>query len=93
MFFQLVSLAGAFLLLSSYWAINRQWMKPQQRLYNLMNLVGGCLLLWVAIVDRRIGFVVLEAAWALIAIPPLLRPPDEVGEEQTPEATSRERRP
>jgi len=42
-----------------------------------MNLIGGALLLWVAIVDQRIGFVVLEAAWALIAIPPLFRPSEE----------------
>jgi len=76
-FFQLVSLVGAFLLLAAYLAINRQWLKPQHRLYNLMNLIGGALLLWVAIVDQRIGFVVLEAAWALIAIPPLFRPSEE----------------
>ena len=42
-----------------------------------MNLLGGVLLLWVAIVDQRIGFVILEAAWAIIAIPPLFRPPEE----------------
>jgi len=76
-FFQLVSLGGAFLLLAAYLAINRQWLKPHHRLYNLMNLIGGALLLWVAIVDQRIGFVVLEAAWALIAIPPLFRPSEE----------------
>jgi len=79
--FQLVSLLGAFLILAAYLAINRQWLKPHHRLYNLMNLFGGILLLCVAIVDRRIGFVVLEAAWAIIAIPPLFRPP---GEEQAP---------
>ncbi len=77
MLFQLVSLVGAFLILAAYLAINRRWMKPHHRLYNLMNLVGGILLLWVAIVDQRIGFVVLEAAWAVIAIPPLFRPPEE----------------
>jgi len=68
-------LVGALLLLAAYLAINRGWLKPHHRLYNLMNLVGGVLLLWVAVVDNRIGFVVLEAAWAVIAIPPLLRPP------------------
>ena len=73
MFFQLVSLVGAFLLLAAYLAINRQWLKPHHRLYNLMNLIGGALLLWI----QRIGFVVLEAAWALIAIPPLFRPSEE----------------
>jgi len=31
------------------------------------------LLLWVALVDRRWGFILLEAVWALVSIPPLLR--------------------
>jgi hypothetical protein len=48
-------------------------MMPDHRLYNLLNLVGGVLLLWVAIADQRIGFVILEATWALVAIPPLFR--------------------
>ena len=78
MFFQLVSLVGAALILAAYWAINRRWLKPHHRLYNLMNFLGGALLLWVAIVDQRIGFMVLEAAWAIIAIPPLIRPTEEV---------------
>jgi hypothetical protein len=77
MLFQLVSLAGAFLILGAYLAINRRWLKPHQRSYNLMNLIGGMVMLWVATVDRRVGFMVLEAAWALIAIPPLLWPPEE----------------
>ena len=74
MLFQLISLLGATLLLVAYFAINQKWLKAQDRLYNVMNLVGGILLFWVAVVDRRIGFMVLEAAWAIVAIPPLLRP-------------------
>jgi len=69
---------GAALILVAYLAINRIWLKPHHRLYNLLNLLGGALLLWVAIVDQRIGFVVLEAAWAIIAIPPLIRPAEKV---------------
>jgi hypothetical protein len=71
---QLVSLAGAALILAAYLANSRKWLGPQDRSYNLLNLVGGGLLLWVAVVEQLIGFVILEAAWALIAIPPLLWP-------------------
>ena len=71
---QLISLAGAFLILLAYMAISKEWLGPRDRAYNLMNLVGGLLLLWIAVVDRRAGFVILELSWALIAIPPLLRP-------------------
>lgn len=73
-FFQLVSFLGAVLVLGAYLASSRHWLTPRDRLYNLMNLFGGLLLLWVAVIDQRIGFIVLELAWAVIAIPPLLRP-------------------
>ena len=74
MLYQLISLVGAFLILVAYIANARGWMGPRDRAYNLMNLVGGALLFWVAVVDRRAGFMVLELTWALIAIPPLFRP-------------------
>ena len=74
MLYQLISLVGAFLILVAYIANARGWMGPRDRAYNLMNLVGGVLLFWVAVVDRRAGFMILELTWALIAIPPLFRP-------------------
>lgn len=73
MFHQAISLVGAFLILLAYLGNSRGWLGPRDRAYNLMNLVGGILLLWIAVVDRRAGFVVLEGAWAAIAVPPLLR--------------------
>lgn len=83
MLFQLVSLLGAFLILIAYLAINKKWLGPDHRLYNLLNLVGGILLLWVALVDQRIGFVVLEATWAMIAIPPLFRKAEQTLTDQS----------
>jgi hypothetical protein len=73
MFHQAISLVGAFLILLAYLANSKGVLGPGDRAYNLMNLVGGLLLLWIAVVDRRAGFVVLEGAWAAIAVPPLLR--------------------
>ncbi len=70
---QVVSLVGAFLILIAYAGIQRTWLKPQSKLYALLNLVGSLLLLWVAVNDRRMGFILLEALWALVSIPPLLR--------------------
>lgn len=74
MFYQLISLLGAALILLAYLANTQEWLGPKDRSYNFMNLVGGLLLFWIAVVDRRAGFMVLELTWALIAIPPLLRP-------------------
>jgi hypothetical protein len=71
--YQFISLVGAFLILLAYLANGRGWMGPKDRTYNLMNLVGGLLLFWIAVVDRRAGFMVLELTWALIAVPPLFR--------------------
>ena len=79
MIYQLISLAGAFLILLAYLANSRNWMGPKDRRYNLMNLVGGLLLFWIAVVDRRAGFMVLELAWALIAVPPLINSRSEEG--------------
>lgn len=73
-FYQIISLVGAGLVLVAYLAANRAWLGPRDPAYNLLNLVGGLLLFWVAVVDRRAGFMVLELTWALIAIPPLLWP-------------------
>lgn len=78
--YQLISLAGAFLILLAYFANNRNWMGPRDRRYHLLNLCGGLLLFWVAVVDRRAGFMVLELAWALIAVPPLINSRSEEGQ-------------
>jgi hypothetical protein len=74
-FHQILSLTGAALILTAYVANQRGRLGPTRPAYNLMNLSGSLLLLWVAVVDWRWGFIVLEAAWAMASIPPLLRKP------------------
>lgn len=73
MFFQAISVLGAGLLLGAYAAIQRGWISGRDPRFSLMNLGGSLLLLWVAIVDQRLGFIILEAAWAAFSVPPLLR--------------------
>ncbi len=73
MFFQVVSLLGAGLILGAYLANQRGWSGPTSPAYNAANLGGALLLAWVAVVDRRLGFILLEAVWALVTIPPLIR--------------------
>ena len=72
MFYQIISVAGAIMILVAYAGNQRGWMDKTTATYNLLNLVGSALLAWVAIVDRRLGFIFLESAWALLSIPPLL---------------------
>ena len=73
LFDQLVSLVGAALILAAYVALQREWLPRESRLYNALNFVGSGLLTYVAIKDRRMGFIILEAAWALLSLPGMLR--------------------
>ena len=77
--YQALSLIGAVLVLGAYLANHRGWIGPRDRAYNLMNFAGAALLAVVAVVDRRVGFIVLEGVWVLIALPALLRPPQRAG--------------
>jgi Na+-translocating ferredoxin:NAD+ oxidoreductase RnfD subunit len=71
---QIVSLAGATLILGAYLANQMGATSPRDRVYSLANFLGSLLLLWVAIIDWRVGFIVLEAAWAVISLPHLISP-------------------
>lgn len=75
MLYQLASLVGAALILAAYVAYQRGWLGREHRSYNALNFVGSAILAWIAIVDRRWGFIVLEGAWALLSLPALIRPP------------------
>ena len=66
---QIISIAGALLVLAPYFALQRGWLKREDRMFNAMNLAGSLLLTYIAVVDRRIGFIVLEGAWALLSVP------------------------
>jgi len=72
-FFQLVSLVGASLILLPFALLNTGRMQPTNVWYSIMNFVGSSLLGWVAVVDQRIGFIILEVAWAVVSLLPLLR--------------------
>jgi hypothetical protein len=72
---QLVSLVGAALILAAYVALQRGWLPRESRLYNALNFVGSLLLTYVAVKDRRVGFIILEGAWALLSLPGMLRRP------------------
>jgi hypothetical protein len=74
-FFQVLSLVGAAMILGAYVGYQRGTMGRDNLSYNLLNFVGSGLLTWVAVIDRRWGFIVLEGSWALLSLVPILRPP------------------
>ena len=75
MFYQTISLVGAALILVGYIGLQRGRFTSHDRLFNALNFFGSALLTWVAVVDWRIGFVLLEAIWALLSFPGSLRRP------------------
>lgn len=65
---QIVSVAGAALILGAFLALQRGWWTRHHSAYLWCNLAGATPLVAVASWDRRIGFVLLEASWAGVAL-------------------------
>lgn len=61
------------MLLVGYVGAQLKRMSIDSTLYNALNAVGSGLLAWIAILDHRWGFILLEVAWSLLALPPLYR--------------------
>jgi hypothetical protein len=70
---QVVSIAGAVLILVAYGAGQVGWMHVEQPTYSLLNLVGSVALAYVAIVSLQYGFILMEGAWVLISLASLIR--------------------
>ena len=73
MFYQIISLLGAVIILSAYVALQAGRLQPTNRWFSVLNFVGSALLTWVAVNDWRIGFIFLEGAWALLSLPGMFR--------------------
>ena len=73
LFWQLVSLVGAGLIVAAYVALQRHWWTSRGAAYLWFNLIGAALLAAVAIADRRVGFIILEAVWAAVSLASLVR--------------------
>jgi hypothetical protein len=64
---QAVGLVGALLVLFPYAALQMGRMSRESRAFNALNFAGSSLLTWVAVVDARWGFILLEGVWALLS--------------------------
>ena len=71
---QLLSAFGAAGILLAFWALQTGRMTSEQRLYQVLNLVGAGLLAAAAAMSEKWAFVVLNTVWALVALWALLRP-------------------
>ena len=76
MFVQGLSLVGAGLVLGAFLALQRHWWTSRSAPYLWANFVGALLLTVVAVIDRRLGFVLLEVTWGAVSLWSILRPPN-----------------
>ena len=70
---QVLSFAGALLILVAYVGHQLKWMDSRSPWYNLMNATGSGILGYVALRPFQVGFVVLEFVWAAVSIYALAR--------------------
>ena len=70
---QILSFAGAVLILVAYVAHQTHTMDSRRVAYNLLNTVGAAILAWIALRPLQVGFVVLEVTWTLVSAVALVR--------------------
>ncbi len=68
MLLQILSVAGALMVLTAYALIQSGVWRELDPGYLALNIVGSLLLGVVAIADQRIGFILLEFAWAALGL-------------------------
>lgn len=73
MFYQLLSVFGAILILAAFAAHQLNRMDEHNVLYQILNLAGGLALCATAVASRQYGFILLEGTWALISAMGLVR--------------------
>jgi len=73
MLMQLISIAGAVMVLMAFAAHQMDRMPKETYAYQLLNLFGGTLLAWAAISTKQAGLILIEGAWAVISAYGLVR--------------------
>jgi hypothetical protein len=62
-----VQIAGALAVLVAFLLVQRRVLSTRSTLYGVLNLLGSGVLAVDAYLERQWGFVILQAAWAIVA--------------------------
>jgi hypothetical protein len=65
---QLISVMGALAILGAYAASQLGLADTSKPSYQVANFLGSAVLTVVAVIDRQLGFILLEGAWALVSL-------------------------
>jgi hypothetical protein len=64
---QAVQIVGALLILAAYAAAQFHYLDQDSRSYLVLNLVGSVILAVLAAIEYQLGFLLLEAVWAIVS--------------------------
>ncbi len=70
---QAVAILGAGLVLGAYAALQRNRWTSDGVGYLWFNFIGALMLTIVAVADRLLGFILLEAVWAAVSLASIIR--------------------
>jgi hypothetical protein len=70
---QLLSFAGALLILIAYIGHQLKWMDASKPMYSILNAVGSGILGYIALQPFQLGFVVLEFVWVAVSVYAMVR--------------------
>lgn len=65
---QSISVVGAALILLAFALLQMRRVPSESYSYQVMNFAGGAALLYVAVVEHQIGFILLEGSWAILSL-------------------------
>jgi hypothetical protein len=65
---QTISVLGALAILGAFAANMFGWISPSNLWYSVANFLGSAVLTVVALVDRQLGFILLEGTWAVVSL-------------------------
>lgn len=68
-----LGVVGVLLILIAYAGAQTGRLEPREAPALLMNLIGACLILWSLAYDFNLSAVLMEGAWALVALYGLAR--------------------
>ncbi len=80
---QLLSFAGALLILVGYLGHQMKWLDARRPFYNAVNTAGAAILAYIALRPLQVGFAIMEVTWTITSVVALVAAIRANGREQS----------